>query len=1056
MGAGASSSSPALHEGGPPPTVHADSFWAAADADTSDGSVDMEARVACLMGRDRTPPQMRPDTEGRMLKDHYAPGLRNLPPHLERIRYHRDVRARERTKSLFSGRNPTGPTAGAATGANMEDAEQAVPPSQQRRSCLSLAKCPKFPTLGVSMRVVMHFAAELRKARALLRDPGSASAHGLESTRVCEVWEMLVSPVVEPFDFGSLTEITQDVLDDLPVGLLNVAKDIGPATHFVVVDHDTRYLELAGALARRFPAGTPSQGVFLWIDQFCFPHEAATAFPASWFMQGLDAALREIGNLILVLQDGDGFDLTSEPKWRRPPPAAATEDDKTKRSHTQPLSVGKPPAGVLRKIEALVPIALAHQGACNTFEVLQDADKLAALRRAVFIDLDGALNGFASQIKSLTLADDYPRTKYFHAAGLFTAGSGRHSGLDASVGKCMGCWVLSEAKKLLADRLKDLDMRDVAGGGQRYRRGSADLPALCSFAIAMARHLRGSGTASAKQQCEDVLRLVLDAASEALGTLSTPALAAADRLIEFYSSEARWNEAAPLVRRKLARARARATKTAAEMADMHEVRENEEDALAAVANSKATAVALMLREAAEQDVMTGAKIADAKAQKQVRTLACKLGRLLTLLGNDEEAHPLLAEGSGSGSAEALESLYRRALEAERLSRSARALSLYGQIIKDCDQSTHQHPAVLWAADIMATHVLTKEGNRSQGETLYRRICKGRLQSLGEAHLATGLAHRRVALMLLEDRRFEEARSFVGIATGAEQPWGWEGREFCARRTAEINTADAAVAAAAGNDDEGNGSDSSRPLASSAPPYIKPIPVSRDVPRMEEAMWQYAVGNYFLKTFQDTKGAIRFYRAALSLHDGAHDVLDGSSRSPQALTTCVRLGSAFQQLGDVVTAKKLYRRYLTACGGLASDSEEAANVEVDLAWCHTSIGAHTEAEPLFRRAFVRCARKFGENHKLTFRARARLADCLEYQGRRDEAATLQGANAACGHFQTTNVLLGVVGRASARLPARQTGRPKAPANSPPTLMLEAGPAQADSDRIVGSGVVSRRR
>ena len=96
-------------------------------------------------------------------------------------------------------------------------------------------------------------------------------------------------------------------------------RDVICENNAVVVDHDARYLDLAGALSRRFPAGTPSRGVFLWIDQFCFPHDAATAFPARWFLQSLDVALREVGNLLLVLQDGDGFDLTSEPTWRRPP-----------------------------------------------------------------------------------------------------------------------------------------------------------------------------------------------------------------------------------------------------------------------------------------------------------------------------------------------------------------------------------------------------------------------------------------------------------------------------------------------------------------------------------------------------------------------------------------------------------------------------------------------------------------------------------------------------------------------------------------------------------------
>ena len=89
------------------------------------------------------------------------------------------------------------------------------------------------------------------------------------------------------------------------------------------------------------------------------------------------------------------------------------------------------------------------------------------------------------------------------------------------------------------------------------------------------------------------------------------------------------------------------------------------------------------------------------------------------------------------------------------------------------------------------------------------------------------------------------------------------------------------------------------------------------------------------------------------------------------------------------------------------STEALRVTVDLAWVYTSLGKHAEAEPLFRRHFVATATLNGGHHPLVNRARARLADCLESQGRIDEALQLQHSNAAVGHFQQSSVVLGLI-------------------------------------------------
>ena len=65
---------------------------------------------------------------------------------------------------------------------------------------------------------------------------------------VCEVWDSLVRPLIEPFDLDCLTALTEDMLLDWPTAL-SVERDIGDATHYVVAQPLVE--PVAGLPARR-------------------------------------------------------------------------------------------------------------------------------------------------------------------------------------------------------------------------------------------------------------------------------------------------------------------------------------------------------------------------------------------------------------------------------------------------------------------------------------------------------------------------------------------------------------------------------------------------------------------------------------------------------------------------------------------------------------------------------------------------------------------------------------------------------------------------------------
>ena len=249
---------------------------------------------------------------------------------------------------------------------------------------------------------------------------------------VCEVWDSLVRPLIEPFDLDCLTALTEDMLLDWPTAL-SVERDIGDATHYVVVNPEARFVDLADALLLRF-SDIDQEGVsssssssssstttttaaatrFFWIDCFCMPVDRAQRFPARWWHDALRRGLRGIDNLLVVLLDcappddnssgalskaqrtgGDGFTRGSECAWRR--------------------------GGIIEHIECLVPLAIGLEECRGALEVLCDPDQRDALHAALMQDLNGALRSITDRVRSIALADLTKRTRYFQAAGFYVS-----------------------------------------------------------------------------------------------------------------------------------------------------------------------------------------------------------------------------------------------------------------------------------------------------------------------------------------------------------------------------------------------------------------------------------------------------------------------------------------------------------------------------------------------------------------------------------------------------------------------------------------------------------
>ena len=1075
MGAGASA--PMGSQQAPPPApssplskrgLHSPSATTYLDSDDLwESGWDTEGRILEVMNRDRTPPQMRKDAEGDAIRAALdAEYDQWQPQHIVRHRYYRGARARERTEKYMNSVK--------SKNIQQEEVDAQVRVQQRQEEWkdeIALKDCPRFPRLGVSLRVFTHFAAEIRRTRALHLDPELASepyAGNIDGMLVCEVFDCLVRPLVEPYDIDNLTSLTEDLLEDFPTAL-SIEKDVGHATHFIVCNPEAKFIDLADALLLRFgeaeKVDDESMTRFFWLDCFCMPVDRAPRFPAKWWHDELRLGLRDIDNLVVVFLDccsdknesdgstsgpkrigGDGFSRGSKSEWRS--------------------------GGIVEHIECLVPLALGLEECKGALEVLQDPDRRDAMQAALMQDFDGALASITERVHSISLSDISKRTRYFQAAGFYVSpqrrwqdaitraqadaaalantariressfyfdheyvrkakesqedlliSSGgnvpppdRHRGIDLAVVSMLRGWILVEGMSLLKNNLSHLTVNSSK------HVGSVNLEDLYPFVLAMAGHIETAsspsiGKTKARKRTEDVLRLVLDSATEKFGSLSRFALEAADRLCHHYHEDKKWDEAEPLLRQKLARLRqaavdAKEREDAALSSSMDSQEnialdedpssvgdsagfENPESLIpqltSGITSASSVTSMLLLRNSrtesgegsADSDISMSQKMAADRARKirdsvaaasdkyaktsyteareRVREVCYTLGCILRDKDKDDEAQPLLTEALGCGAAEVLDVHLRRAKKVYLSARKGvpgskeKALQMFGDIVKNCNGNTQEHSAVLQAADVVAMHLLRDQGDRGQAETLFRRICRARLKTSGEGakDVMTGLAHRRVAMLMLEDySRMQEAASFVHAAINADQP-----------------------------------------LSDNLPQVLIDNEVQGDTLRgIGAAVWAERVGDFFRAVHrEDHRSAVKFYQSAIHHFDV---VCPDPRKDPTypgwgwewsaleiqeaCLSVVAKIAPVLQEFGKSKQAKRMYRRYLTSCRPISEKdkvegnrrADELLQCQQDMAWIYTAEGNHSNAEPLFREAYVMMAKRWGGQHHLALRARAR--------------------------------------------------------------------------------------
>ena len=91
----------------------------------------------------------------------------------------------------------------------------------------------------------------------------------------------------------------------------------------------------------------------------------------------------------------------------------------------------------------------------NSVEIIQDSDNILNMNKALINDVENTLYNSFSFIQSITLEDQYKRTKYFQAAGFFNVDDNdgrknrnRHQGVDYSAKQFLFEWLFAESKLL--------------------------------------------------------------------------------------------------------------------------------------------------------------------------------------------------------------------------------------------------------------------------------------------------------------------------------------------------------------------------------------------------------------------------------------------------------------------------------------------------------------------------------------------------------------------------------------------------------------------------------
>ena len=173
---------------------------------------------------------------------------------------------------------------------------QLSPPPQHLQS----QSPPLFETKGVSMRVIQHFASEIRSKTILLMKKNyttAATTIPKDNTKVSEMFELFVKPIIEKFGCQSLVELTDNDLETMPTNI-SASLDIQEATHYLVFNHEERFLDLASALFKRY--GKSKQHYF-WIGEFSLPYSISDQFcPSKYWLQGTTRCLSQVPNLAIL------------------------------------------------------------------------------------------------------------------------------------------------------------------------------------------------------------------------------------------------------------------------------------------------------------------------------------------------------------------------------------------------------------------------------------------------------------------------------------------------------------------------------------------------------------------------------------------------------------------------------------------------------------------------------------------------------------------------------------------------------------------------------------
>ena len=892
------------------------------------------------------------DPIGDQDQEHSA--TNGLTPYQLRKQFNNDTLATERTRKYMNEvqRQPNITTNDTSRlFVSTPPTTQLTPPPQlsQSQSMLPLAPSqspPTFETKGVSMRVIQHFASEIRSKTILLMKKNymnpttAATTIPKDNTKVSEMFELFVKPMIERFGCQSLVELTDNDLETMPTSM-SASSDIQEATHYLVFNHDERFLDLASALFKRY--GKSKQHYF-WIGEFSLPYSISDqCCPSKYWLQGTTHCLSRVPNLAILFLTNDGFIRTHH----------STDGSNQEESNAlEPPSKWKRTNSLFTQIECLVPLAVAYGLKCNNFEIIQDEEHVQSMRTALLNNVKHAVQDTFSFIHSISLTDQYHRTNYFQAAGFFKYPNEdanekaivfheRHKGIDLAVMCMMNSWLLGEARSLLVENIKYLDL-NIAKGTT-----CIDFHQLYNFCSQMATLLWASNNEKDMKHGVEILMQVLRSANETYGTLSSYSMFAATNLIDYMTVMKQWDQVEPLLVLALAHARSSIDDGGGRGRGRGGRGGGDND-------DEDQSTVLRLQNDENQTHSVTCKI---------KALARKLGTVLTNQARDEEAYVLLVEGFGPSSGITLNCLKRRGDKYWNQNNRKKARTLYGEIIANCNKETSEHSSVLHAASRMADYLKMEVGDRAQALTLYRRICIGQWNQKGPFHALTVVAHRKTVILLFEDR------DFIGLV-----PY--------------LQVVDSA-------------SKHNNKTTTSSTEMLQPLE--------EEVQWCKVRGDYYYKIKSNRKESFASYRRGLF-------ILDRKEKNRSSTKLCTsklafyflsQLGSIEQEQVHVDEAKVYYKRYLTHC--INNETKEALLVANNLAWVYTAEGLHSEAEPLFRHHYVTQSKLLGDYHALVNRSRARLASCLDVQGRRDESFSLQNTNSKVGHFQQTEVVLGTINK-----------------------------------------------